>query len=105
MKPNPLLELNHFTVPIGMECSLWMKSPRAGVCGASNWSWEKPESRTPEGMPRTDPGGIRCRQYGGGRERQQRGRGDASWARFPADGGGGGHKNAEEPPPPRVPRT
>src|SRR5216117_284901 len=25
-------------------CSPWMMSPRAGVCGASNYPWEKPES-------------------------------------------------------------
>src|SRR5712672_406514 len=33
MKPKPLLELNHFTVPVGMECSLWIVAPRRSVRG------------------------------------------------------------------------
>src|SRR2546425_7240540 len=47
------------------ECSQCMKSPRTGVCGASNCRWEKQNRSTPEGMPRTDPSGIRSRQDGG----------------------------------------
>jgi len=39
MKPKPLLELNHFTVTVALS-ALYGEVARAGVCGASNWSWE-----------------------------------------------------------------
>src|SRR6266436_7832072 len=67
-------------------CSPWMMSPRAGVCGASNYPWEKPESAHLEGMPRTDRSGIRSGKYGGcGEHWQARQRGS-----------GGGNKNGRE---------